>query len=94
MVCPTCKAATADGAGMIADVTPAQLDAAMCDAELLGDVEREPERVRKTVTARVRRQVYARDHHRCSVRAAARRVASISTTSAFSPTWDATTSRT
>jgi len=67
MVCPSCKAATADGAGMIADVTPAQIDAAMCDAELLGDVEREPERVRKTVTARVRRQVYARDHHRCSV---------------------------
>ena len=67
MVCPSCKAATADGAGMIADVTPAQLDAAMCDAELLGHVEREPERVRKTITPRVRRQVYARDHHRCSV---------------------------
>ena len=67
MVCPDCKAATADGAGMIADVTPAQLDAAMCDAELLGNVEREPERVRKTITPRVRRQVFARDHHRCSV---------------------------
>jgi len=59
MVCPTCKAATADGAGMIADVTPAQLDAAMCDAELLGNVEREPERVRKTITPRLRRQVFS-----------------------------------
>jgi uncharacterized protein DUF222 len=67
MVCPSCKAATADGAGMIADVTPAQLDAAMCDAELLGDVEREPEPVRKTITPRLRRQVFARDHHRCTV---------------------------
>ena len=67
MVCPSCKAATADGAGMIADVTPAQRDAAMCDAELLGDVEREPERVRKTITPRLRRQVFARDHHRCTV---------------------------
>jgi uncharacterized protein DUF222 len=67
MVCPSCKAATADGAGMIADVTPAQRDAAMCDAELLGDVEHEPERVRKTITPRLRRQVFARDHHRCTV---------------------------
>jgi hypothetical protein len=67
MVCPSCKAATADGAGMIADVTPAQSATAMCDAELLGDVEREPERVRKTITPRVRRQVFARDHHRCTV---------------------------
>jgi uncharacterized protein DUF222 len=67
MVCPSCKAATADGAGMIADITPAQRDAAMCDAELLGDVEREPERVRKTITPRLRRQVFARDRHRCTV---------------------------
>jgi uncharacterized protein DUF222 len=67
MVCPSCKAATVDGAGMIADATPAQLDAAMCDAELLGDVTREPLRVRKTITPRVRRQVFARDHHRCTV---------------------------
>ena len=66
MVCPSCKAATVDGAGMIADATPAQRDAAMCDAELLGDVTREPERVRKTITPRVRRQVFARDHHRCT----------------------------
>jgi uncharacterized protein DUF222 len=67
MVCPDCKAATVDGAGMIADATPAQLEAAMCDTELLGNVEHEPERVRKTITPRVRRQVYARDHHRCTV---------------------------
>src|SRR5512132_2845723 len=52
MVCPTCKAATVDGAGMVADVTPAQLATAHCDAELLGSVEYEPERVRKTITPR------------------------------------------
>ena len=67
MVCPTCKAATVDGAGMIADVTPAQLATAQCDAELLGNVEHEPEPVRKTITPRLRRQVFARDHHRCTV---------------------------
>jgi hypothetical protein len=67
MVCPECKAATADGAGMVADVTPAQLERVLCDAELLDDVEGEPTPVRKTVTDRMRRQVFARDHHRCTV---------------------------
>jgi len=67
MQCPDCKAATVDGAGMVADVTPAQIETAMCDAEVLGDVTHEPERVRKTVSPRMRRQVFARDHHRCTV---------------------------
>jgi uncharacterized protein DUF222 len=67
MQCPDCKAATVDGAGMVADVTPAQIETAMCDAEILGDVTHEPERVRKTVSPRLRRQVFARDHHRCTV---------------------------
>jgi uncharacterized protein DUF222 len=67
MQCPDCKAATADGAGIVADVTPAQIEAARCDAEILGDIEREPERVRKTISDRLRRQVFARDHHRCTV---------------------------
>ena len=67
MICPECKAATADGAGIVVDVTPAQIETALCDAEILGDVEREPERVRKTITDRMRRQVFARDHHRCTV---------------------------
>jgi len=67
MVCPDCKAATADGAGMVADVTPSQLERALCDAEILGDADGEPTPVRKTVTDRLRRQVFARDHHRCTV---------------------------
>jgi len=67
MQCPACKAATADAAGIVVDVTPAQLDTALCDAEILGDVEREPARIRKTVSDRLRRQVFARDHHRCTV---------------------------
>jgi len=66
MQCPDCKAATVDGAGMIADVTPTEIETAMCDAEVLGDVAHEPERVRKTVSPRLRRQVFARDHHRCT----------------------------
>ena len=66
-VCSQCKAATADGAGIVVDVAPAQIERALCDAEVLGDVAGEPERVRKTVSDRLRRQVFARDHHRCTV---------------------------
>ena len=49
---------------------PLLLSSAGCmldDAEILGDVTQEPERVRKTVSPRLRRQVFARDHHRCTV---------------------------
>src|SRR5215470_20416401 len=90
MQCPDCKAATVDGAGMVADVTPAQIEAAHCDAEILGDIEREPERVRKTVSDRLRRQIFARDHHRCTVPGcrAGRNL------DVHSPTWDGTRCRT
>ena len=90
MQCPDCKAATVDGAGMVADVTPAQIETAMCDAEVLGDVTHEPERVRKTVSPRMRRQVFARDHHRCTVPGCLPRETWTCTTFSSSPTWDRT----
>ena len=68
MVCPKCRAATQDGAGIVADVTPTDIERVMCDCEILGDVEAPvPPRILKTVSPRLRRQVLARDHHRCVV---------------------------
>jgi len=68
MICPSCRATTVDGAGIVVPVSPQTRDRALCDAEDLGDLEAEtPERVTHSVTPRVRRQVLARDHHRCTV---------------------------
>jgi hypothetical protein len=68
MVCPKCRAATQDGAGMVADVPATEVERAMCDCEILGDVESPtPPRILKTVSPRLRRQVLARDRHRCVV---------------------------
>jgi len=53
---------------MVADVTATEIDRVMCDCEILGDVESPtPPRIVKTVSPRLRRQVLARDHHRCVV---------------------------
>ena len=50
------------------EVGPEVIERARCDAEEIGSLTAgEPERVRTTVTPRVRRQVLARDHHRCTV---------------------------
>src|SRR5512138_1149100 len=66
-VCPACARATQDGAGIEADVDPATLERVLCDAEIIGDPSQSVSRVAATVTPRVRRQVLARDHHRCAV---------------------------
>jgi hypothetical protein len=68
VVCSECGGATADGAGIVVDVAPVMMDRAMCDAEDLGDLDSDaPARVTSAVTPRTRRQVFARDRHRCSV---------------------------
>src|SRR5262249_20724282 len=68
MICPSCRATTVDGAGIVVPVSAQTRDCALCDAENLGDLEAEtPKRVTSSVTPRVRRQVLARDHHRCTV---------------------------
>jgi hypothetical protein len=67
-LCEWCGRGWQNGAGREVDVEPAAIERAQCDAELLGSLDvDEPERLRTTVTPRVRRQVFARDHHRCTV---------------------------
>jgi hypothetical protein len=66
--CEWCGRAWQNGAGREIDVGRDVVERARCDAELIGSLDSdEPERVRATVTPRVRRQVLARDHHRCTV---------------------------
>src|SRR5262245_21731193 len=67
-LCPRCERATQDGAGIVVEVDPATAERVRCDAEIIGDVSAAtPSRVTTTVTPRARRQVLARDHHRCAV---------------------------
>jgi hypothetical protein len=67
-VCRNCQATTVDGAGIVVDVSAGSRECALCDAEDIGDLDAEvPARMSSTITPRMRRQVFARDHHRCIV---------------------------
>jgi len=66
--CPDCRRATQNGAGREIEVAPEVLDRAACDARILGSLDADPpERAMTTVTPRLREQVFARDHRRCTV---------------------------
>jgi hypothetical protein len=66
--CPDCRRATQNGAGREIDIEPEKFDRASCDARSLGSLDAAtPERATTTVTPRIREQVFARDHHRCSL---------------------------
>jgi len=66
--CPDCRRATQNGAGREIDVSPEVFTRASCDAKNLGSLDAvAPERATTTVTPRLREQVFARDHHRCTV---------------------------
>ena len=66
--CPDCRRATQNGAGREIDVAPEVFERASCDAKQLGSLDAAvPERATTTVTPRLREQVFARDHHRCTV---------------------------
>jgi len=66
--CPDCRRATQNGAGREIDVAPEVFERASCDAKILGSLDAtSPERATTTVTPRLREQVFARDHHRCTV---------------------------
>jgi hypothetical protein len=66
--CPDCRRATQNGAGREIDIRPEVFQRASCDAKLLGSLDTStPERATTTVTPRLREQVFARDHHRCTV---------------------------
>jgi len=66
--CPDCRRATQNGAGREIDIPPEVFERASCDAKDLGSLDATaPERATTTVTPRLREQVFARDHHRCTV---------------------------
>jgi hypothetical protein len=66
--CPDCRRAVQNGAGRSIDVAPDVFERASCDAKVLGSLDATvPERVTSTVTPRIREQVFARDHHQCTV---------------------------
>src|SRR5215475_10601017 len=66
--CPDCRRATQNGAGREIDIAPEVFERASCDAKDLGSLDATtPERATTTVTPRLREQVFARDHHRCTV---------------------------
>jgi hypothetical protein len=66
--CPDCRRATQNGAGREIEIAPEVFERASCDAKDLGSLDATaPERATATVTPRLREQVFARDHHRCTV---------------------------
>jgi RuvA, C-terminal domain len=67
-VCESCRRGWQNGAGREIAIEPAVVERARCDADVIGALHAtQPERVFATVTPRVRRQVLARDHYRCTV---------------------------
>jgi 5-methylcytosine-specific restriction endonuclease McrA len=67
-LCPRCDRATQAAAGDVVDVCPETVEQACCDAVHLGRVDGErPDAPTRTIPARTRTAVLARDQHRCSV---------------------------
>ena len=66
-VCPSCKVARQNGAGVDFAISPATFERAACDARWLGDVDAPRARAVQSVTPALRQYVLARDKHRCRV---------------------------
>ena len=66
-VCPSCKVARQNGAGVEFAMSPAAFERAACDAQWLGNVDGERARAVQDVTPAMRAFVFARDKHRCRV---------------------------
>jgi len=67
-ICAHCKRGWQDGAGFRAELDPAEIACALCDAEHLGSVDcAEPGRKQSTLSDKKRKRIIARDHHRCAV---------------------------
>jgi hypothetical protein len=64
-VCEQCDRATQDGGGEIVDIDQHVVERARCDADIVRADE--PSRVTSEIPLTIRRQVLARDHHRCTV---------------------------
>ena len=66
-MCPSCKVARQNGAGVEIAIPPAAFERAACDAQWLGNVDGERARAVQDVTPATRKAVFARDKHRCRV---------------------------
>jgi hypothetical protein len=66
-VCPSCRVARQNGAGVEFAISPAAFERAACDAQWLGNVDGERARAVQDVTPATRTFVFARDKHRCRV---------------------------
>ena len=68
-VCPQCRRGTRDGAGRELTVEPHVVEAALCDAQHIGDthVDGVPVKASQTIPPRIRRLVVRRAHGRCEV---------------------------
>ena len=67
-ICAHCERGWQDGAGFRAELDPAELACALCDAEHLGSVDcEEPGRKQPTLSDKKRTRIIARHHHRCAV---------------------------
>jgi 5-methylcytosine-specific restriction endonuclease McrA len=66
-VCPSCKVARQNGAGVDFAISQKTFERAACDAQWLGDVDGERARAVQDVTPATRTFVFARDKHRCRV---------------------------
>jgi hypothetical protein len=64
-VCRICKQGWQNGAGREVAIRDADVERAMCDAEVIS-LEK-PGRATKTIPAAIRKAVLARDHYRCTV---------------------------
>jgi 5-methylcytosine-specific restriction endonuclease McrA len=68
-VCPQCRRGTRDGAGRELAVEPHVVEAALCDAQHIGDthVGGVPDKASQTIPPRIRRLIVRRAHGRCEV---------------------------
>jgi hypothetical protein len=66
-VCPSCKVARQNAAGVEFAISSAAFERAACDARWLGDVDAPRARAVQRVTPALREYVLARDKHRCRV---------------------------
>jgi hypothetical protein len=66
-MCPSCKVARQNGAGVEIAISPAASERAACDAQWLGNVDGNRARAVQDVTPATRKVVFARDQHRCRV---------------------------
>jgi hypothetical protein len=67
-VCTECKRGWQHGGGAVAEMTPAAVECAQCDAQWIGDLDSDQvERARQEIPPATRRKVLHRDQKRCQV---------------------------